>query len=90
VEAQIHKVLDLGVNPTPGASLAHLLRGIASVWVCTLGPISMAFMILSFHCACDLWDADLPMDASGQEARHTSNEETRAWEEREIGEMPNR
>jgi hypothetical protein len=54
VEAWIHKVLDLGVNPTPSACPVPLWRGIASVMVSTLGPVSVAFAILSFHCTCDL------------------------------------
>jgi hypothetical protein len=33
VEAQIHKVLDLGVNLTPGAGPISLWRGITSVRV---------------------------------------------------------
>jgi hypothetical protein len=54
VEAWIHKVLDLGVNPTPSACPIPLRSGIASVMVSTLGPVSMAFAILSFHCTRDL------------------------------------
>jgi hypothetical protein len=48
VEAQIHKVLDLGVNLTPVVSPVPLLRGIASVRVSTLGPVLAAFTILCF------------------------------------------
>jgi hypothetical protein len=87
VEANIHKVLDLGVNLTPGASLVPLQRGIASVRVSTLGPILMAFAMLSFHCARDLAqglggglgeprDVNPPADVIGREVRHTSSEET--------------
>jgi hypothetical protein len=54
VKAWIHKVLDLWVNPTPGVGPVPLRRGIASVRVSTLGPISVAFTILSFHCTHDL------------------------------------
>jgi hypothetical protein len=54
VEARIHKVLDLGVFPIPGAGPIPLWSGITSVMVSTLGPVSMAFVILSFHCARDL------------------------------------
>jgi hypothetical protein len=54
VETWIHKVLDLGVNPTPGAGPIPLRRGIASVRVSTIGPVSTAFAILSFHYAHDL------------------------------------
>jgi hypothetical protein len=39
VDAQIHKALDLGVNPNPGADLVPLQRWIASARVSTLGPI---------------------------------------------------
>jgi hypothetical protein len=54
VEARIRKVLNLGVITTPGAAPVPLWRGIASVRVSTLGPISMAFTILSLHCTRDL------------------------------------
>jgi hypothetical protein len=54
VEARIHKVLALGVIPTTGAGPIPLRRGIASVRISTLDPIFVAFMILSFHYACDL------------------------------------
>jgi hypothetical protein len=54
VEAWIHKVLDLGVISTPGASPVPLRRGITSVRVSNLGPIDAAFMILSFHYTRDL------------------------------------
>jgi hypothetical protein len=49
-EARIHKVLDLGVNLTPGASPIPLWRGIAIVIVSTLGPILVTITILPFHC----------------------------------------
>jgi hypothetical protein len=54
VEAWIDKVLDLGVNPTPSAGPIPLQRGIASVRVSTLGPVLVAFTILSFQCTRDL------------------------------------
>jgi hypothetical protein len=54
VEAWIHKVLDLGVNSTPGVGPVPIRRGIASVGVSTLGPVLVAFMILSLNCAHDL------------------------------------
>jgi hypothetical protein len=54
VEARIHKVLDLRVNPNSCASPISLWRGIASVRVSTLGSLLLALRILSFHCACDL------------------------------------
>jgi hypothetical protein len=53
-EARIHKVLDLAVSLTLSAGPVPLRRGINSVRVSTLGPISTVFLILSFHCACDL------------------------------------
>jgi hypothetical protein len=49
VETQIHKFLDLGVIPSPDAGHVPLWRGIASVRVSTLGPVSVAFAILSLH-----------------------------------------
>jgi hypothetical protein len=52
-EAQIHKVLDSTVIPSHDAGPDPLRRGITSVMVSTLGPVSTAFMILSFHCARD-------------------------------------
>jgi hypothetical protein len=54
VEARIRKVLDFEVILTPGAGPILLQGGIASVRVSTLGPVAMAFVILSFHCAHDL------------------------------------
>jgi hypothetical protein len=82
------------VIPSPGAGPDPLRRGIASVRVSTLGPISAVFTILSFHNTRDLVqglrddrdelrDADPPVDASGWEARHASNKAMRAREERE-------
>jgi hypothetical protein len=81
------------VLPSPGTSLDPLRRGIPSV--STLGPISVAFLIPSFHRAHDLgqslrdhhgesWDTDPPLDALGWEARHASIGAARAHEEREI------
>jgi hypothetical protein len=94
VEAQIHMVLDLGVNLTLCADHVPLWRGIATVRVSTLGPVLVAFAILSFHFTHDLaqglggdrgesQDADLSMDVVGREARHATSEETRTWEERD-------
>jgi hypothetical protein len=94
VEAQILKVLDVGVIPTPGTGPVPLRRGISSVRVSTLGPISVAFVILSFHYTRDLMqglggchnesqNVDPPADAVGWEARHASTEDMRACEERE-------
>jgi hypothetical protein len=87
VEARIRKVLDSTTTPSPGTVPDHLRRGVTSVRVST-------FMILSFHCPCDLaqglgcggsepWGADPPMDASRWEARHASNGVTWVCEERE-------
>jgi hypothetical protein len=53
VDAWIHKVLDLGVSLNPRVGPVPLWRGIASARVSMLGPISTAFMILSFHDAHD-------------------------------------
>jgi hypothetical protein len=61
-----------------------------------LGPISMAFFILSFHCARDfaqglgggrgeLWGANLPEDAAKREVQCAPSEEMRARRERETG-----
>jgi hypothetical protein len=71
-----------------------LQGGVASDRVSTLGPISVAFMILSFHCARDLMqglgggrseprDADPPEDAARREAKRASHGETWAQRERE-------
>jgi hypothetical protein len=87
VEARIRKVLDSTTTPSPGTVPDHLRRGVTSVRVST-------FVILSFHCPCDLaqglgcggsepWGADPPMDASRWEARHASNGVTWVCEERE-------
>jgi hypothetical protein len=76
VEARIRKVLDSTIIPSHGAGSDPLRRGITSVRVSTLGPISAAFVILSFYYACDfvqglrdghdeLWDADSCAAASG-------------------------
>jgi hypothetical protein len=51
VYSRIHKVLDLGVNLNPRASPAPLQEGVTSARVTTLGPISVAYAILSFHYA---------------------------------------
>jgi hypothetical protein len=94
VDARIHKVLDHVVNLTLRANPIPLWRGIASVRVSTLGPILAAFTILSFCCTRVLvqglggshgepWDTNLLMDAARWEARHASDEETRAWGVRE-------
>jgi hypothetical protein len=87
VEDWIHKVLNFGVNLAPGAGPVPLRSGIASIRVSSLGPIYAASAILSFHYACDLeqvlegshgesLDAHPPVNAAGQEVRHTSNEAT--------------
>jgi hypothetical protein len=84
VETRIHKVLDSTVIPSPSIGPDPLQKGIASVRVSTLGLISVAFMILSFHYAHDLAhglgdhrdesrDIDLFVDAPGKEATCASN-----------------
>jgi hypothetical protein len=94
VEARIHKVLDSAVIPSLCVGPDPLQRWIASVRVSTLGPVSIAFVILSFHCAHDLAqglkdgcdesrDVDPSVDAPGLESRHASNGATRTREERE-------
>jgi hypothetical protein len=50
VDARIHKVLDLGVNLNPGVGPVPLQRGVTSARVSMPGSISVAFVILSFHC----------------------------------------
>jgi hypothetical protein len=50
VDSRIHKVLDLGVNPNPRASPVPLHDGVARARVSTLGPILVAYVILSFQC----------------------------------------
>jgi hypothetical protein len=54
VNSWIHKVLDLGVNLSPRFDPAPLQGGLASTRVSTLGPILVAYAILSFHCSRDL------------------------------------
>jgi hypothetical protein len=54
VDSQVHKVLDLGVNPNPRADPAPLQGGVANTKVTMLDVVSADFMILSFHCACGL------------------------------------
>jgi hypothetical protein len=87
--------LDLGVNKNCGPDPVPLWRGIDSVRVSTSDPVSLAFMILSFHCTHNLaqslicgrdepQDVDSPSDAVKWEVRHASSEETRVREEREI------
>jgi hypothetical protein len=67
---------------------------VASAWFSMQGPVLVAFVILSFHCAHDLgqglvggcgepWGADLHEDAENLEAKCTSDEETLALRERE-------
>jgi hypothetical protein len=54
VNSQVHKGLDLGVNLNPRVGPAPLQGGVANSSVSMLDAILAAFMILSFHCACDL------------------------------------
>jgi hypothetical protein len=94
VDARIHKVRDLGVNPNHGVDPIPLRRAIASARVSMLGPISVAFMILSFHCTRDNaqglggghddpWVAHSYEDAIGREAKCAYNKEMRARRGRE-------
>jgi hypothetical protein len=75
INTWIHKVLNLGVDSYLGAGLAPLREWATSTRVSMFGPVSAAYMILSFYCACDhaqglwgtrskLWDAHLLKDAS--------------------------
>jgi hypothetical protein len=54
VDSWIHKVLDVGVNPNPRVGPAPLQDGVARASISTLGFISVAYAIMSFHCTCDL------------------------------------
>jgi hypothetical protein len=49
VKARIHKVLDSATTLSPGTGPDPLRRGVTSVRVSTLEPVSMGFVILSFH-----------------------------------------
>jgi hypothetical protein len=51
VDARIQKVLVLEVSPDPKVSPIPTRKGIPSTKVSMLSPISVAFTILSFHCA---------------------------------------
>jgi hypothetical protein len=53
VETRIPKVLDSSIILSPGFGPDPLRRGIASVRVSTLGPVSAVFTILSFYCTHD-------------------------------------
>jgi hypothetical protein len=46
VDSRIHKVLDLGVNPNPGASHAPLHEGVTSARVSKLSPILALHRVL--------------------------------------------
>jgi hypothetical protein len=91
VESQIRKVLDLGVNLTPGVGPVPLLRGITSVRVSTSGPV-LASRFYVFHYVRNLvqgrgsgcgepQDADLTADTIEWEVRHASSEEMLSREE---------
>jgi hypothetical protein len=54
INTRIHKVLDLGANLNPGAGPAPLQEGVASTSVSMFRPISVSYMILSFHHAHNL------------------------------------
>jgi hypothetical protein len=45
----IHKVLDLGANSNARAGPSPLEEGVASTRDSMVGPLFMAYMILSFH-----------------------------------------
>jgi hypothetical protein len=86
--------LDLRVNLKPSPGPIPQQRRIARVGVSTSGPVSVAFTILSFHYTLNLAqglgggcseprDVDLSSNATRQEARHASHEETWAREESE-------
>jgi hypothetical protein len=49
INTQIHRVLDLGANPNPGASPALFQEWVANTRVSTCGLVSVAYVILSFH-----------------------------------------
>jgi hypothetical protein len=77
INTRIHKVLDLGANPSPMASPAPLQEGVASTRVNMFGPILVAYVILSFHHAhgpsyglrgarSEPWDANLTEDTGCQ------------------------
>jgi hypothetical protein len=94
VDARIHKVLDLGLSPNPRVGPVPLRRGIASVTVSTLGPVLVAFMILSSHGSHDFplgprgdhdvsWEATSAEDAARWEAKCTPGEEMWVQRERE-------
>jgi hypothetical protein len=97
VDSQIHKVLNLGVDLNPGAGPGPtpLQEGVASARLSMLGPISMAYAILSFYHARGLvqglggghgkpWDASLPEDAARREAKNGFNKKAWAQKERTI------
>jgi hypothetical protein len=92
VNSQVHKVLDFGVDLNPGADPAPLQEGVASARFSMLGPISVAYVILSFHHAhslaqclkggCgEMRDTNPPEDAVRREVEHASNE--KVWAQRE-------
>jgi hypothetical protein len=94
VGAQIHKVLDRGVNPNLRVGPNSLRRGASNIRVSTLSPISAVVTIMSFHCAHDLaqglrgsrselQDANLPEDSTERGAKHASDKEVWARRERD-------
>jgi hypothetical protein len=94
VETWIRKVLDSSVILSPGSGPDPFQRGITSIRVSTLGPISVAFSILSFYytrdpvqglvdCHGKLRDADSFMDALGRDADRASDGSMQMREERE-------
>jgi hypothetical protein len=87
-------VLDSSVILSPCSVPDPLRRGITSIRVSTLGPISSSFVILSFYCTPDptqglgdghseLQDADSFMDDPGWDVGCASDGSMRMHEERE-------
>jgi hypothetical protein len=54
INTWIHKVLDLGADLNPVASPARLREGVANTRDSMFGHVSVAYMILSFHCTRNL------------------------------------
>jgi hypothetical protein len=98
INTQIHKVLDLGANPNPGAGPAPLQEGVASTRVSMFRPVLVSYMILSYHCAHSLMqglrgarsepqDANLPEDVVRRKVNRLPNKNTHAIESRSSGEV---
>jgi hypothetical protein len=72
VDSWVHKFLDLGVNPNPRAGHAPFQGGVASTKVSTQNPVSVAFMILSFHWAHSVAQGPRVVMASHEMSTHPS------------------